>query len=114
MLFSVVGGVFLMILGISCAEIFLGWMNCPEKLFEGATLYFRLYFAGIPILMVYNFCASVLRSSGDSRRPMIYLTVGGIVKVVLNFVFVAYLGMKIKGVAISTIISWSVSAILLL
>lgn len=111
-LFSLAGGIFLMILGISCAEIFLGWMNCPTDLMEGATLYFRLYFAGVPILMVYNFCAAILRSSGDSRRPMIYLTIAGIVKVVFNFVFVAYLGMKIKGVAIASILSWTVSAFL--
>ena len=112
MLFSVAGGVALMIIGISFAEVFLGWVNCPDALLEGATLYFRLYFAGVPILMIYNFCASILRSSGDSRRPMIYLTLGGIVKVTLTYVFVGAFDMAIKGVAYATIISWSVSAIL--
>lgn len=112
MLFSLVGGVALMIIGTTCAEIFLGWVNCPEKLLDGAMIYFRLYFAGVPILMIYNFCASILRSSGDSRRPMIYLTVGGIVKVALTYIFVAFFDMAIKGVAFATIVSWTVTAVL--
>ena len=112
LLFALFGGIALLIIGISFAEVFLGWMNCPDKLLSQAALYFRLYFAGVPILMVYNFCASILRSTGDSRRPMIYLTVGGILKVIFNFVFVAGLDMTVDGVAFATIISWSASAIL--
>jgi len=111
-LLSVVGGMFLLVLGVSCAEIFLKWTNCPDELMTEATLYFRLYFAGVPILMIYNFCASILRSAGDARRPMIFLTLGGIVKVILNYVFVAVLDMAVAGVAFSTIISWSFSATL--
>lgn len=111
-LLSVVGGLILLIIGVSCAEIFLLWMNCPGELLEQATIYFRLYFLGTPILMLYNFCAAILRSSGDSRRPMIYLTVGGLIKIALNFVFIAFLGMTVDGVAYSTIISWSISATL--
>ena len=112
MLFSVVGGLALMIIGTSCAGLFLDWVNCPEELLEGATLYFKLYFAGVPILMIYNFCASILRSSGDSRRPMIYLTVGGIIKVGLTYLFVGVFEMNIKGVACTTIISWTITAVL--
>jgi putative MATE family efflux protein len=87
-------------------------MNCPETLLPQAALYFRLYFAGAPILMIYNFCASILRSTGDSRRPMIYLTLGGVLKVIFNFVFVAGLDMTVNGVAYATIISWTFSAAL--
>jgi len=111
-LFSLVGGVVLTVVGISCAEVFLGWMNCPERLIDGAVLYFRMYFAGIPILMLYNFCAAILRSSGDSRGPMVYLIVGGIVKCAFTLLFVGCFGMSIMGVAIATIISWSASAVL--
>ena len=69
LLFSVLGGAMLAVIGISFAEVFLGWMNCPPELMDDAVLYFRLYFVGVPILMVYNFCAAILRSTGDSRRP---------------------------------------------
>ena len=89
MAFAVVGGVAIMVLGILCAEVFLTWMNCPKELLPQAALYFRLYFAGVPIAAVYNFAAAVLRSSGDTRRPMVYLTLGGVAKVLLTFAFTA-------------------------
>lgn len=112
MAFSVTAGIALAVIGIGGAELFLRWTNCPDKLLSQATLYFRLYFAGVPILMVYNFCASILRSSGDSQRPMVFLTVGGVVKVVLTFLFIATFKMGVKGVAFATIVSWGVSACL--
>lgn len=109
LLFSLCGGAALAVIGITFAEVFLGWMNCPAELMKEAVLYFRLYFVGVPILMVYNFCAAILRSTGDSRRPMIYLTLGGVLKVLFSFFFVAVFNMTITGVAIATIISWAVS-----
>ena len=112
MAFSIVAGLALALVGVSGAGLFLQWTNCPEKLLEQATLYFRLYFAGVPILMIYNFCASILRSSGDSQRPMVFLTVGGIVKVALTFLFIAKFRMGVRGVAYATILSWLVSAVL--
>jgi len=112
LLFALFGGIALLIIGVSFAEVFLGWMNCDEDILPQAALYFRLYFAGIPILMVYNFCAAILRSTGDSGRPMIYLTLGGVLKVIFNFVFVAGLDMTVDGVAYATIISWTFSAFL--
>jgi len=110
--FSLVSGVLLAVIGLMGAETFLTWVNCPEKLFDQAVLYFRLYFAGVPIFMLYNFCASILRATGDSRRPMIYLTAGGVVKVVFTFVFTAYFRMGVAGVAWATILSWGTSAVL--
>jgi len=110
MAFSLVAGLGLALIGVGCAEMFLRWTNCPEELLSQATLYFRLYFAGVPILMVYNFCAAILRSSGDSRRPMVYLTTGGVVKAVLTYIFIAKFHMGVQGVAIATIVSWTVSA----
>ena len=111
-LFSIVGGLFLTVVGISFAEIFLTWMNCPKSLFADAVLYFKLYFAGVPLLLLYNFIAAILRSMGDSKRPMYFLTFGGIVKVALNALFIIVFDMDVVGVALSTIISWAVSAIL--
>ncbi len=112
MAFSVAGGIALAIIGVSGAEVFLRWTNCPEQLLSQATLYFRLYFAGVPILMIYNFCAAILRSTGDSRRPMVFLTVGGAVKGAASFLFIAHFKMGVEGVAVATILSWSLSAIL--
>lgn len=107
LVFSAVAGVALAVIGISGAETFLRWTNCPEELLSQATLYFRLYFAGVPLLMVYNFCAAILRSSGDSRRPMIFLIIGGVVKMLMNFLFIARFRMGVVGVAVATIISWA-------
>ena len=112
LLLAVTGGVLLLIIGITFAEVILTWMNCPENLLPYSALYFRLYFVGAPILMVYNFCASILRSTGDTMRPMLFLTVGGILKVIFNYIFVAVLGMTVDGVAFATIISWSLSCAL--
>lgn len=112
MAFSIVSGLILAGIGIPGAEMFLRLVNCPDKLFSQAVLYFRLYFTGVPILMVYNFCASILRATGDSRRPMIFLTLGGIVKVACTFLFTAYFKMGVGGVALATILSWGTSAVL--
>ena len=108
MAFSIAAGVALAIIGVVGAPLFLKWNNCPQELLKDATLYFRLYFAGVPILMVYNFCASILRSSGDSRRPMIFLIIGGIVKVLSNLVFAGVFHLGVMGVAFATILSWCV------
>ena len=108
MAFSIAAGIALAIIGVVGAPLFLTWNNCPDTLLADATLYFRLYFAGVPILMVYNFCAAILRSSGDSRRPMIFLIIGGIVKVLSNLVFAGVFHLGVKGVAFATILSWCV------
>lgn len=110
--FSFTGGVIISVIGIAFAEVFLTLMNCPEGLLADAVLYFRMYFMGVPILMVYNFTAAILRSTGDSKRPMIFLTIGGVAKVAFNFFFVAFCHMTVNGVALATIISWSISAVL--
>lgn len=111
---AIVGGLVLLVIGVVFARGFLNLANCASELMDQAVLYFRLYFTGVPILMVYNFCAAALRSSGDSRRPMIYLISGGILKVCLNFVFVAFFKLGVVGVAIATIVSWAVPMVLAL
>lgn len=104
-LFSLVGGGALTILGLCCARIFLGWVNCPESLMDQAVLYFRIYFCGVPVLMLYNFCVAVLRATGDTRRPMVYLIIGGISKIVLNFSLITLFHTTVDGVALATILS---------
>lgn len=110
--FAGAAGAALAVIGIVCAETFLRWTNCPEVLLGRATLYFRWYFFGAPLLMLYNFGAAIHRSAGDSRRPMIYLITGGIVKLLTSILLVAVLRKGIVGVAISTIAGWLVTATL--
>ena len=105
-LFAIFGGIFLMVVGIVFAELFMKMLNCSEVLLKSATLYFRLYFLGVPLLMVYNFSAGILRASGDSKRPMYFAIIGGALKVILTFVFVAFFNFGVLGVGLATIISW--------
>ncbi len=106
--FAFAGGLALAVIGVIFAEVFLGWMNCPAELLKDAALYFRMYFAGVPILMVYNFSAAILRSTGDSTRPMIFLILGSAIKLSFNLLFVGALKMTVEGVAYATLISWVV------
>ena len=109
---SVVGSILLMIIGVVFAETFLKMTNCPDSLLPKATTYFRIYFYGIPLLMLYNFCAAILRASGDTKRPMYFLILGGIIKVVFTVLFVALFDMDVEGVAIATNISSFVISLL--
>ena len=70
---QIIGGFLLMTIGVTFAGPFLKWTNCPDSLLPQATLYFRIYFCGMPSIMLYNFCASILRSTGDTKRPMYFL-----------------------------------------
>ena len=110
--FAAVGGLAISVVGLCCADLFLGWMNCPDVLKDKATLYFRLYFAGVPIHLVYNVCAGVLRAMGDSKRPMLYLNFSGLLKVMFTILFVAVFKTSVVGVAFATIISWGASCFL--
>ena len=109
LLFAILGSLVVMVMGISCAEIFLGWMNCPPSLLPKAVLYFRLYFVSVPMLMVYNTSAAILRAIGDSKRPMYFLLTGGITKVVLNILIIKCFNVTVEGVGIASIISNSVA-----
>lgn len=112
-LFSVLGGAVLSVIGIIFAKPFLGLVSCPDELLEDAALYFRLYFAGLPILMLFNFSAAILRASGDSKRPMLFILIGGVTKLCFNLLFVGLFKMSVRGVAYATIISWIVMAALI-
>ena len=111
---ALVSGVFLTVVGVSLSKTFLIWMETPANILPLSTLYMQIYFGGMVFNMVYNFCAAIMRSSGDSKRPMIYLTIAGVVKVLLTYAFVAFFNMRVEGVALATIISWALSAALAL
>ncbi len=109
---SLVGGVVLGIFGFIFGGTFLTWMGSPESVLPLATQYIRIYFLGMPFNMLYNFGAAVLRAVGDTRRPLYFLTVAGLVNVALNLLFVIKFHMGVAGVAWATIISQLISAAL--
>ena len=111
---SLISGVVLAVFGFFMSETFLIWMDTTEEALPLATLYMKIYFIGMPVNMLYNFGAAVLRAIGDTRRPLIYLTLAGIINVVLNLFFVIVFHMDVAGVALATITSQAVSAILVL
>ena len=105
------GGV-LTVIGVVFSETFLVWMGTPTEVLSLSALYMRLYFCGMTFNMVYNFCAAILRAAGDTKGPLIYLTIAGVVNVVLNIFFVMVFHMNVAGVALATAISQGVSAVL--
>ena len=111
---SLLGGVLVGLTGFFLAGTFLGMMKTPSEVLPLATAYMRIYFLGMPANMLYNFGAAILRAVGDTRRPLTYLTIAGVVNVMLNLVFVVALGMGVSGVALATIISQVISAALVL
>ena len=110
--FGVLLGIVLMCTGFICARAVLEASGTPESVIGQALLYIRIYFLSIPFMVVYNFGAAVLRSYGDTRRPMYYLIISGIVNIVLNLVLVIGFHLGVSGVAIATLISNILSAAL--
>ena len=109
---ALVGGMILSVVGVLFSESFLIMMKTPENVLPLSAKYMRIYFCGMTFTMVYNFCASILRAAGDTKSPLIFLTLAGIINVLLNIFFVLYLHMTVDGVALATVISQAVSAIL--
>ena len=85
----------------------------PDDVFPLALLYLRIYLAGLPVILLYNFEAAVFRSVGETKIPLIALTASGVLNVILNLFFVAALHMSVDGVAIATVLSNAVSAAIL-
>lgn len=111
---SLLAGVLLVFAGFFLSRPLLEMMDTPADVIEGAVLYMRIYFAGMPVLMLYNFGSAILRAVGDTRRPLYFLTFAGIINVLLNLFFVIVLHMGVAGVAIATVVSQAVSAFLVL
>ena len=109
---ALIGGAILTVVGILLSEPLLRMMATPETVLPLSTIYMQIYFGGMIFNMVYNFCASILRAAGDTKSPLIYLTLAGVINVLLNVVFVTVLHMNVAGVALATTISQGVSAVL--
>lgn len=110
---SVLGGIVLAFLGIWLAKPLLTLMDTPDDVIRYSVLYMRIYFAGMPVMLLYNFGSAILRAIGDTRRPLYFLAVAGVINVILNLVFVICFHMGVAGVATATVISQCVSAVLI-
>lgn len=110
MLVAVLSGFFVLLLGQVIARPVLLLMGTPEDVIDLAVLYLRIYLLGMPCIMLYDFGASILRSTGDSKRPLYALIAAGIINTILNLVLVIGFGLGVSGVAIATVISNMVSS----
>lgn len=108
---ALLSGVVLTVVGVLFSETFLLMMGTPENVLKLSAVYMKIYFAGITFTMVYNFAASILRAVGDTKSPLVFLTIAGVINVVLNLFFVMVLHMNVAGVALATTISQAFSAV---
>lgn len=111
---AIVSGIILTVVGVCGSRFFLELMGTPDDVINLSATYMKIYFIGITSSMVYNFGSAILRAVGDTKSPLIYLTVAGVVNVILNLIFVILLRMDVAGVATATAVSQTVSAILIL
>lgn len=114
MLVSVISGIVLAIVGVIGAPVILSWMQTPENVLPLATTYLRVYFLGMPAMMIYNFGSAIMRATGDTKRPLYFLSAAGVVNIILNLFFVIVLKLDVFGVGLATTISQVISAILIL
>ena len=113
-LLSLMIGVILTLLGVCFARNVLELLNTKPELIDGALLYIRIYFLGMPALAIYNFGNAVFSAVGDTKRPLRYLALAGVVNIVLNLFFVIVCHMDVAGVALASIISQYLSAVMIL
>lgn len=112
MVMAVFGGIILAIILIPCSRIFLQWMGTPDAIIDMAVTYTRIYLSSLPFILIYNFGSAILRAIGDTKRPMYFLAVCGVINVFCNIFFVVKLHMQADGVAWATFISQAISAAL--
>ena len=112
MLLALLSGILLAVVGVITARPLLHLMQVPDSILPLAALYLRIYFLGMPAAMLYNFGAALLRSVGDTRRPLYYLIAAGVVNVALNLLLVIVFQLDVAGVAIATVVSQCLSAFL--
>lgn len=109
---AIVSGLVITAIGLPLTDRLLLLMDTPDDVLSLSSVYLKIYFAGMVFMMVYNFCAAILRAAGDSKSPLIFLTIAGVINVILNVFFVTVFNMDVAGVALATSISQGVSAIL--
>ncbi|MBR3719468.1 MAG: MATE family efflux transporter [Firmicutes bacterium] len=110
---AVIGGAVLSVVGVLLSRTFLAWMQTPDDVIGLSALYMRIYFCGMVPSLVFNYGAAILRAAGGTKHPLYYLVTAGFINVVLNVFFVAVLKRNVDGVALATILSQCVSAVLI-
>ncbi len=110
---SIVSGIIVSIIGFSLSRTFLMMMDSPDDVIDLSALYLKIYFLGAPASLVYNFGASIVRATGDTKRPLYILTLTGVINIILNLVLVIKFHLDVAGVAIATITSQYISAVLI-
>lgn len=113
-LVSIITGIFIMLIGIFFCGSILELLHTKSELIDGAALYLRIYFLGMPALAMYNYGNAVLSAAGDTKRPLRFLSMAGVVNIILNLFFVIICGMDVEGVAIASVVSQYISAILIM
>ncbi len=108
---AVIGGIILTVIGFFYTKPMLAFMGTPDEIIGYAEIYMKIYYCGMIPSLIYNFGAAILRASGDTKGPLYYLTIAGVINVILNFIFVKFFNMNVDGVALATILSQTVSAI---
>lgn len=111
---SLIGGTILLLIGLCFARSILQLMGSPDTVLPLSTLYLRIFFLGMPATLLFNFCASILRACGDSKHPLYFLALAGILNVVMNLIFVIVFRMSVAGVALATILSQHISTFLII
>ena len=111
-IFAVIGGLLVATVGVLFCKTFLRWMKSPADVIDLSSLYLKIYFLGAPFNLLYNFCAAAMRAKGQSQKPLIFLAISGALNVALNLVFVLVFNMSVAGVALATVISQVLSAVL--
>ena len=111
---ALVSGIVMAFVGLIFSRWALELMGTPDDVLGQSALYMKIYFLGMPFFMLYNYGAAILRAVGDTKRPLIFLVISGIVNAVLNLILVIMFHMDVAGVAIATVISQLISCILVL
>lgn len=109
---ALIGGIVLSFAGVVFCEPLLTLMDTPPTILPKSALYMKIYFSGIIFSLVYNFGAAILRAVGDTKSPFVFLTIGGVANVILNVFFVTAFNMDVEGVAIATVVSQAIAAVL--
>lgn len=112
MLLAIISGVVLTVVAIVSSRFFLTVMSTPSNIIDLSNIYMKIYFSGVLFLLIYNFGSAILRSKGDTKRPLYFLMLSGMINVVLNLLFVIVFHLDVVGVASATVISQAVAAIL--
>lgn len=108
------GGLFVMVVGYLLSPTILRWMNTPEDIFDLASSYIQIYFLGALSIVFYNMGVGILRAMGDTRNPLYYQIIGGVLNVLMDIMFVVWLGLGVRGIAYATLISQTVPALIVL